>query len=86
MPSLTDHTNADQFNTFGADFLPGLLGVKIVKLDDSLVEAELAVRKNLMAPNGFLHTGTVVTLADTCCGYGCVRALPEGRAGLQPSN
>lgn len=35
-----------------------------------------------MAPNGFLHAGTVVTLADTACGYGCVRALPEGSSGF----
>jgi len=82
MPSLADHINPDQFNGLGADFLPGLLGIKITKMNEGLVEAELAVRKNLMAPNGFLHAGTVVTLADTCCGYGCVRALPEGAQGF----
>lgn len=44
--------------------------------------AELAVQESGMAPNGFLHAGTVVTLADTACGYGCVANLPAGAAGF----
>jgi uncharacterized protein (TIGR00369 family) len=35
-----------------------------------------------MAPNGYLHAGTVVTLADTACGYGCVLSLPDGATGF----
>ena len=35
-----------------------------------------------MAPNGYLHAGTVVTLADTCAGYGCVLNLPPGATGF----
>jgi uncharacterized protein (TIGR00369 family) len=35
-----------------------------------------------MAPNGFLHAGSVVTLADTLCGYGCVLNLPSGASGF----
>ena len=35
-----------------------------------------------MAPNGFLHAGTVVTLADSACGYACVAHLPEGASGF----
>ena len=35
-------------------------------------------RADLMAPNGFLHAGTVVSLADTAAGYACVAHLPEG--------
>jgi 1,4-dihydroxy-2-naphthoyl-CoA hydrolase len=35
-----------------------------------------------MAPNGYLHAGTVVTLADTSCGYGCYATLPEGASGF----
>ena len=35
-----------------------------------------------MAPNGYLHAGAIVALADTCCGYGCVVHLPEGAAGF----
>ena len=31
-----------------------------------------------MAPNGFLHAASVIALADSACGYGCVASLPEG--------
>jgi 1,4-dihydroxy-2-naphthoyl-CoA hydrolase len=40
------------------------------------------VRQELMAPNGYLHAGSVVTLADTACGYGCRTSLPEGATGF----
>jgi uncharacterized protein (TIGR00369 family) len=73
---------AARANEFGAGFLPGLLGLEFTRFGDGWVEAEVAVRKALMAPNGFLHAGTVVTLADTACGYGCVRELPEGATGF----
>jgi 1,4-dihydroxy-2-naphthoyl-CoA hydrolase len=36
----------------------------------------------LMAPNGYLHAGSVVTLADTSAGYGCVANLPPGAVGF----
>jgi len=36
----------------------------------------------LLAPNGFLHAGSVVSLADTCAGYGCIANLPEGAQGF----
>ncbi len=71
-----------QANKFGAHYLPGLLGLHFTGAGEGWIEAEVEVRKALMAPNGFLHAGTVVTLADTCCGYGCVRALPEGSNGF----
>lgn len=69
-------------NRFGADFLPGLLGIEFLETGPQRVRARLAVRKPLMAPNGFLHAGTLVTLADSCAGYGCVCALPEGASGF----
>jgi len=79
---MANEISSEQFNSFGAGFLPGLLGINILEIGTSFVQAELAVRKELMAPNGFLHAGSVVTLADTACGYGCVCALPEGATGF----
>ncbi len=38
-------------------------------------------RRELLAPNGFLHTGTELTLADTCVDYGCISTLPVGASG-----
>lgn len=74
--------DAAHFNAFGADFLPGQLGMVITQVDAQQVSAELAVTQRLMAPNGYLHAGTVVTLADTCAGYGCVASLPAGATGF----
>jgi 1,4-dihydroxy-2-naphthoyl-CoA hydrolase len=67
---------------FGADFLPGLLGIEVHEVGRDRVRAALAVRQALLAPNGFLHAGTVVALADTCAGYGCIAALPDGANGF----
>ena len=38
----------------------------------------LPLRLELLAPNGYLHAGAVVTLADVACGFGCLTILPEG--------
>jgi len=72
----------EQLTQFGADTLPGHLGMAIKHVERGLVRAELQVKKIHFAPNGFLHAGTVVTLADTCCGYGCISSLPEGASGF----
>ncbi|MFG6413197.1 PaaI family thioesterase [Roseateles sp. DC23W] len=71
-----------KFNEVGAGKLPGLLGIVITQVEGSEVHGELPVRTELMAPNGFLHAGSIVTLADTCAGYGCVAHLPPGASGF----
>jgi 1,4-dihydroxy-2-naphthoyl-CoA hydrolase len=73
---------AAHFNQRGTGHLPGHLGIEILHAEGGEVRAQLAVRQHLMAPNGYLHAGAVVTLADTCCGYGCVLNLPEGASGF----
>lgn len=72
----------EQLTHFGAESLPGLLGLVITHAARGEVRAELAVGRKHMAPNGFLHAGTVVTVADTCSGYGCISSLPEGASGF----
>ena len=71
-----------EFNQRGAAMLPGHLGIVITHAEAGEVRGEMAVRHELMAPNGFLHAGSLVTLADTCCGYGCLSSLPEGATGF----
>ena len=73
---------ADDFNRRGVGHLPGHLGLVVSHIDADEVRAELAFRPELMAPNGYLHAGSVITLADTCCGYGCVMNLPDGATGF----
>jgi 1,4-dihydroxy-2-naphthoyl-CoA hydrolase len=72
----------DDFNRAGVGKLPGHLGIRVLSVNGRELRAELALRPELMAPNGFLHAGTLVTLADTCCGYGCRANLPEGANGF----
>ena len=52
----------------GRDRLPGLLGVEIVEIEEGHVRMRLPLRPELLAPNGYLHAGTVVALADSACG------------------
>jgi len=54
----------------------------ILSMTPQGVDSRLAVRQDLMAPNGFLHAATVIALADTSCGYGCVALLPQGASGF----
>lgn len=72
----------ETLNKRGAENLPGHLGIVITHVSVSEVRAELAIRQSLMAPNGFLHAGSVVTLADTSSGYGCIANLPAGATGF----
>lgn len=72
----------EYFKGFGQGYLPGLLGVEIVTVGREAVESRMAVRKELMAPNGFLHAASVIALADTSCGYGCLATLPAGAKGF----
>jgi len=72
----------EQLNRRGIGFLPGYLGIVITSLADRELQAELEIKPHHIAPNGYLHAGTVVTLADTACGYGCVVNLPEGTSGF----
>ena len=76
VPTVSD------LNRMGTDCLPGHLGIRITHADAAEVRAELPVSMKLMAPNGYLHAGSVVTLADTSCGYACIVNLPEGATGF----
>jgi len=71
-----------RFNSAGARKLPGHLGIVITEVSASRVSGELPVVESVMAPNGYLHAGTIVTLADTVSGYGCIANLPADAAGF----
>lgn len=66
----------------GVGKLPGLIGVELLAVEEGLLTAEVKIRAELLAPNGYLHAATVVALADTMCGYGCISHLPEGASGF----
>jgi 1,4-dihydroxy-2-naphthoyl-CoA hydrolase len=71
-----DHT--EEWNAPDSEYLPGHMGFTFVKVEPDEAIATLAIRKAVRSWNGYLHAGTVATLADICCGYGTMRGLPEG--------
>ena len=58
--------------------LPALLGLQVLDVADSELRMGVRVAPQLLAPNGYLHAGTVVALADTACGFACIAHLPQG--------
>ena len=74
--------NPEYFNEKDLEHLPGLLDVKVTEVDKGVLKSKLEVSKKHLAINGYLHAGTVITLADTSAGYGCMANLPDGAAGF----
>ena len=78
MATLRPDVTLDHLRERQRGSLPDLLGVELVSLESGMLTGKLAVRPEVLAPNGFLHAATVVGLADTCCGYACLAHMPEG--------
>lgn len=74
-------TPAD-FTKKQAGSLPDLLGMEVLTVEDGHIHARMTIKPHHLAPNGFLHAASVVMLADSSCGYGCVAHLPEGAQGF----
>lgn len=70
------------FEDYGSPRLPGLLGIEVTELAHGRCSLRLEIELKHLASNGFLHAATVVALADTAAGYGCVASLPEGATGF----
>src|SRR5262249_15754301 len=77
MALRTDAT-LERFRDRGVGRLPALIGVRFTAVAENRIAAELDIRPELPAPNGYLHAATVIALADTACGYGCLAHLPAG--------
>ena len=72
----------EAWNARGEDYFPGHIGARFTKVEADEVVGEFEVRQPLLSWNGFLHAGSIVTLADTCCGYGALKTMPEGANGF----
>ena len=77
-----EQPSAALLDALGRDLFPGHLGIEVTALEDGVLHARLELRPEHFAPNGFVHAGVLVTLADTAAGYGCVANLPPGAAGF----
>ena len=71
-----------QLQEMGSFGFPGLLGIDFQEAGEGYVRAQLELEERHMAPNGYLHAGTVVGFADSACGYGCLLNLAEGATGF----
>ena len=71
-----------QLHEMGSSGFPGLLGIDVYEAGDGFVRARLDLHEKHQAPNGFLHAGAVVGLADTAAGYGCILSLPDDAKGF----
>ena len=78
---MADSTR-DAFHERMAGTLPGWFGLELLRVEHGLVAGRLEIAPEHLAPNGYVHAGTVVTLADSCCGMGCMASLPEDRGGF----
>lgn len=65
-----------------ADNLPGHLGLEVLELGEGMSRIRCEIRSHHLANNGYLHAGSVVTLADTAAGFGCVANYPVGANGF----
>jgi uncharacterized protein (TIGR00369 family) len=71
-------TTIDQLNARGQGYLPGLIGIEFLTMEPGRLISRLALRPELLAPNGYLHAAVIIALADTACGYGTFTDLPNG--------
>lgn len=62
--------------------LPGVLGLTWETVVPGLAKGAFEVAEQHMAPNGYMHAASVICLADSACGYGCLASLPEGASGF----
>jgi 1,4-dihydroxy-2-naphthoyl-CoA hydrolase len=59
-------------------FLPSLLGLEWLEARPGFIKGRFQVQQHHLAPNTFLHAASVIALADSACGYGCIISRPEG--------
>jgi 1,4-dihydroxy-2-naphthoyl-CoA hydrolase len=76
--TLRSEVTLEALSARGAGSLPGLIGLRFMLVIENRIDAELDLRPELLAPNGFLHAASIIALADTACGYGCLAHLPLG--------
>ncbi|MEM8937042.1 MAG: PaaI family thioesterase [Pseudomonadota bacterium] len=70
----------DQFPRGG---LPEALGMSVIGAGEHWLEVALTLGPHHMRPSiQSVHAGTLVSLADTACGFGCLASLPENAAGF----
>ncbi|PPR75300.1 MAG: hypothetical protein CFH06_01981 [Alphaproteobacteria bacterium MarineAlpha3_Bin5] len=58
------------------------VGVKAIEVKKGQVLCRLNIYPKLFASNGFLHAASIISLADTTCGYGTIAHLPKNASNF----
>lgn len=58
------------------------LGLEWEEARSGFIRGRFDVKPHHMAANGFLHAASIIALADSACGYGCVLSKPDEAAGF----
>ncbi len=74
--------SAAEFNAKSQGRFPGHIGYQATESTKGRAVAHFTIEPHHLAPNGYLHAGSVVTLADTACGMGARGVLPDGATGF----
>jgi uncharacterized protein (TIGR00369 family) len=74
--------SAREFAAAAPEHLPRHLGIDVTRAEEGIAEATMRIEPYHLAPNGYLHAGTVAALADTVCGFGCMASLPDGASAF----
>jgi uncharacterized protein (TIGR00369 family) len=72
----------ERFSTAMEGRLPGTFGVELVDIGHGKADARMELEPWHLAPNDFLHAATVIAIADSCAGMGCLASLPEEAGGF----
>ncbi len=59
-------------------YMADAIGLQWIETRPGLVRARLDGERRHMAPNGYLHAASVIGLADSACGAGCMASRPDG--------
>jgi len=79
---MLEGNQAAAFTEMQQGLLPGNLAIEWQEVVSGYSRGRFTVSRGHMAPNGFLHAASVIALADTACGCGCVSSLPDGASGF----
>lgn len=75
---LRPEASAEDFQRRSAGHLPAWFGLEVGAIAPGRLEMAMAIRPEMLAPNGFLHAAAVIALADTAAGFATIAHLPDG--------
>lgn len=68
----------EKFKQVAQGTLTDHLGFELLSAEEGCIAAAFDVQPHHLAPNGYLHAASIIMLADSSCGFGCMLHLPEG--------